>query len=259
MLALLKASFQPASLTLFLMLAAAATALLYLRPAVARWGRRLLTLALAAYWIISSPAGVALLARTVTGDYRPIASAADAAGAQAVVLLSGGSRTIQAAGGRLPQVTYPSALRVLETARVYQLLGDPLVIVSGGVTERDPRALPESDALRAAVVALGVPASRILVEAESRNTREEAVALKRFLAERRIDRFVLVTSPVHMGRSLAAFAAAGLHPVPSASPLYQDRTDGPFLLTPNEVSLEIGNAVVYEWCARADHWWNGWL
>src|ERR1044071_4459588 len=257
MLALLKASFQPASLTLFLMLAAAATALLYLRPAVARWGRRLLTVALVAYWILSSPAGVGLLARTVTGGYRPIATAADADGAQAVVLLSGGSRTIHAAGGRLTQMTYPSALRVLEAAWVYRLLGDPLVIVSGGVTEREAGALPESQAIRDAIVALGVPASRIVVESQSRNTREEAVVLKRLLAERAIERFVIVTSAVHMGRSLATFAVAGLHPVPSASPIYQDGTDRPFPLAPNEVSLEIGNAVVYEWCARAYYWWNG--
>ena len=88
--------------------------------------------------------------------------------------------------------------------------------------------------------------------------REEAVVLKRLLAERAIERFVIVTSAVHMGRSLATFAVAGLHPVPSASPIYQDGTDRPFPLAPNEVSLEIGNAVVYEWCARAYYWWNGW-
>ena len=62
-----------------------------------------------------------------------------------------------------------------------------------------------------------------------------------------------------MGRSLAAFAVEGLHPVPSASPLYQDRTDDAFPLTPNDVSLEIGNSVVYEWFARGYYWWRGWV
>ena len=68
-----------------------------------------------------------------------------------------------------------------------------------------------------------MPTDRVIIESESRNTREEAVILKRLLAERGIDRFVIVTSPIHMGRSLAAFAVEGMHPVPSASPLYQDR------------------------------------
>jgi hypothetical protein len=43
----------------------------------------------------------------------------------------------------------------------------------------------------------------------------------------------------------------------AASPLYQDRSAAPFPLTPSDVSLEIGNAVVYEWCARAYSWWRG--
>jgi uncharacterized SAM-binding protein YcdF (DUF218 family) len=215
--------------------------------------------AVVGYWILSCPAGAALLARTVTADYRPLETADAASGAQAVVLLSGGSKTIRAAGGRLPVVTTPSAMRALETARVYRLLGDPLVVVSGGITENDAKSISEADAIRAAIIALGVPADRIVLESESRNTHDEAVALKRMLAERRIDRFVIVTSAIHMGRSLAAFAVEGLHPVPSAAPIYQDRSDAPFALTPNEVSLEIGNAVVYEWGARAYYWWRGWI
>jgi uncharacterized SAM-binding protein YcdF (DUF218 family) len=240
-----------------LLVVAAGVALLYAGSTVARWARRWLVAVVAGYWILSCPAGAAMLARTVTADHRPLATADAAAGAQAVVLLSGGSRTIRAAGGRLPVVTTPSAMRALETARVYALLGDPLVIVSGGVTES--RGVSEADAIRAAVVALGVPAHRVVLESESRNTHEEAIALKRMLAERHIDRFVIVTSAIHMGRSLAAFAAEGLHPVPSAAPLYQDRADAPFALTPNEVSMEIGNAVVYEWGARAYYWWRGWI
>jgi len=240
------------------MLIAPGVAVLYARPAIARWGRRWLTAVVVAYWMLSCPAGAGLLARTLTANHRPIGSASDAHGAGAVVLLSGGSRTVRAAGGRLPMVTSSSALRALETARVYQLLGDPLVIVSGGVTDLEGRALPEAEAIRAAIVALGVPANRVILETESRNTHEEAVALKRLLAERGIDRFVIVTSPLHMGRSLGAFAVEGLRPVPSASPLYPERTRGPSPLTPNEASLEVGNAVIYEWCARAYYWWWGW-
>ena len=242
-----------------LLLIAAGVALLYAGSTIARWARRWLVAVVAGYWIVSCPAGAALMARTLTADYRPLATAESASDAQAVVLLSGGSRTIRAAGGQLPILTRPSAMRALETARVYQLLGDPLVIVSGGFTERDGRGISEADALRAAVVALGVPAARVVLESESRNTHEEAVVLKRMLAERQIDRFVIVTSAIHMGRSLATFAVEGLHPKPSAAPLSQDRADAPFPLTPNDASLEIGNAVVYEWGARAYYWWRGWI
>ena len=89
------------------------------------WARRGLVAVVVAYWILTCPAGAALLARTLTADYRPLETADGASGARAVVLLSGGSRTIRGAGGRLAIVSSPSALRALETARVYRLLGRP--------------------------------------------------------------------------------------------------------------------------------------
>jgi len=109
------------------------------------------------------------------------------------------------------------------------------------------------------VIDLGIPAERVILESESVNTHDEAVIVRRMLTERGIERFVIVTSPLHMGRSLATFGAAGLHPVPSASPLYHDASDPPFALTPNDASLEVGSSVVYEWCARAYYWWRGWV
>jgi uncharacterized SAM-binding protein YcdF (DUF218 family) len=254
----LKHALQPSSITLMLVLLAAGVVLLYARPAIARWARRGLAAMTLAYWVLSCPAGAALLARTLTDSYRPIESSAEAAGAQAVVMLGAGSRTVAAANGRWSMVTHPSALRVLETVRVYRLLGDPLVIVSGGITDADAPTTPESEAMRSAVIALGVPPGRVAVEAESKNTRDEAVIVKRMLAERGVDRFVLVTSPVHMPRALNAFAAQGLHPVPSASPLYGDRAAGPFPLLPDSSAFEVGNAVVYEWCARAYYRLRGW-
>jgi uncharacterized SAM-binding protein YcdF (DUF218 family) len=261
-LSVLKQNLQPASITLLLLLLLVGIALLYARrPGLVRVGRWWLAAVVLGYWVISCPAGVALLARSVTANYRPLTSAAEAQGARAVALLSAGSRNVRAAGGRLPMVTYPTALRALETARVYRLLGNPLVIVSGGTTDTEPDAAPESEAMRIAVIALGVPPDRVISESRSTNTHDEAVELKHILKERGIDRFVIVTSPVHMGRSLAAFASEGLHPVPSAAPLYQERRTVPrlFPLMPNDSSLQVGNAVVYEWFARAYYWWRGWL
>ena len=256
----IKQTLQPGSMTLLLLLLAVGVALLYGRSTIARHGRRWLTALVVGYWMLSSPIGAGLLARTLTGAYSPIGSAADAPGVQAVVMLGAGAKTIRASGGRLQLLTHPTTLRTLETARLYHLLGDPLVIVSGGITEANTTfALPESEAVRNAVVALGVPAARVVVESESTNTREEAVILKRMLAERRIEKFVMVTSPLHMRRSLAAFAAEGLHPVPSASALYSDRGRAGFPLMPSDTSLEVGNAVVYEWSALAYYWWRGWL
>lgn len=254
-IAILKEILTPASITTMMTLLICGAVLLQVKP---RWGRIWLTAVVLAYWVMTSPAGALLLARSIATHRAPLQTAEGANHATAVVLLGGGSHNVKAVGRQLSYVTHGGALRALETARVYHLLGDPIVIVSGGVTDRTPGAAPEADAYRWALLALGVPASRIVNESESANTRDEAIILKRFLRERNIDRFVLVTSPLHMDRSLATFAAQGLHPTPSPSPLYADRAGLPFALVPNAAAFEVSNGVVYEWLARTYYWWNGW-
>jgi uncharacterized SAM-binding protein YcdF (DUF218 family) len=253
---LLKQTLQPASIFVFMLAFTIGVLLLYVRP---RQGRAWLLVVTLGYWLLTTPVGASLLARTVTDGYAPLPDAASAAGATAVVMLGGGSVNVQAEGRRLTSINRSSALRAIETARVYHLLGDPLVIVSGGVTDKLPGAPPESDAYQSAMRALGVPAERVVAESESRNTHDEAVILKRMLHDRHIERFVLVTSALHMRRSLAVFAAQGLYPTPSPGPLHSDRLTSPFPLLPSDDALEIGNAVIYEWSARAYYWARGWM
>ena len=252
---LAKTTLMPGSITAIIFAFTPGVVLLYLKP---RWGRVWLTCVTLGYWLVSTPAGTSLLARTVSTNHQPLQTPASAQGATAVVMLGGGSNNVIARGRQLTFVTRSSALRAIETARVYQLHGDPLVIVSGGVTDPTPGASPESEAYQTAMHALGVPSDRVVSEAESGNTYEEVVVLKRMLQERHIDRFVLVTSPLHMRRSLAVFAAQGLHPVPSPAPLAGDRVRGTFPLLPSDAALDVGDGVVYEWLAAAFYWANGW-
>jgi uncharacterized SAM-binding protein YcdF (DUF218 family) len=252
---LVKTTWQPGSSTTKIAAITAGVILLYVKP---RWGRAWLTVVTLGYWVLATPLGTSLLARTVASPARPVQAATDAGGATAIVMLAAGSHNVLSEGRQLSFVSHAGALRSIETARVYQLLGNPLVIVSGGVTDPTPGAAPESDAYRTAIRALGVPGERMVSESESGNTFEEAVVVKRMLRERHIDRFVLVTSPLHMRRSLAVFAAQGLHPVPSPAPIAADRIGRTFALFPNDASLEIGDSVVYEWLATAYYWAQGW-
>jgi uncharacterized SAM-binding protein YcdF (DUF218 family) len=255
MIDIFKETMLPGSITAMMTLLAVGLVLLYAKP---RWGRVWVTTFVLAYWLLTSPAGADALARSLATGVQPLQTAADAKGATAVVLLGAGSFNERAGGLRLSYVTHGSALRALETARVYHLLGDPLVIVSGGVTDKNAGAAPESEAYRSAMLALGVPDMRIVNESESHSTHDQAVVLARMLRERHIDRFVLVTSPMHMGRSLATFAAQGLFPVPSPAPLYADRAREPLMLVPNDTSFEVGNGAIYEWVARVYYWAHGW-
>ena len=237
MLDFLKANLRPAHLACVLALLTPGTIMLFV-PSLARWGRRWVAAVLIFYLVLSSPLGAGLLARTLTGGYRPIASAGEARGARVVVVLGSGSRNLRAAGRQLSSVTMEAGLRVLEAARLFDLLDRPLVIASGGVTEADSAAAPESVALQRALVEVGVPADRILEESESKTTRDEAVIIKRMLADRGLTGFVLVTSPLHMARSMLTFEQQGMHPIPSPAPLVPDRSNASVLL-PSELWLQV--------------------
>jgi uncharacterized SAM-binding protein YcdF (DUF218 family) len=257
MIDFLKENLRPANIACMLMLLAPGTALLFV-PSLARWGRRWVAAVVIGYAALSSQAGASLLSRTLSDGYRPLKSADETRGAQAVVVLGSGSRNLRAAGRQLSWVTSDAGLRVLETARLFDLMKGPLVIASGGITE-DDAAAPESAALQRALIDLGVPADRILLESQSKNTRDEVLIIKRMLAERGMTSFVLVTSPLHMRRSILAFEQQGLHPIPSPSQLVPDGSTGGSALLPSDLWLRVGDAALYEWMARGYYWWQGWL
>jgi hypothetical protein len=156
---------------------------------------------------------------------------------------------VRASGRQLSSVSFEAGLRVLEAARLFELLDGPFVIASGGVTERDAAAAPEAVALQRALVAVGVRADRILLEAESKNTRDEAVIVKRMLAERGVTDFVLVTSPLHMRRSMLVFEQEGIRRFRRHAARAHQSTGQP--AAADEVWLRVGDTVVYEWRSAA--------
>jgi uncharacterized SAM-binding protein YcdF (DUF218 family) len=252
----LKDGWRLSSPLLMLALAGIGVALLYVRRA-GPWGRRWLTASAVAYWILSTPVGARLISAPLARGHGGLAVRQQAEGASAVVVLGGGILSYTADGMALDDLR-ASAYRVIEGVRVYKLLGDPLLIVSGGNTQRLDSARPESAALTDAAVRLGVPAARVLGDDESRTTREQALVIKRLLAERGIALFVLVTSPIHMGRSLAAFRAVGLNPTASSSRLRGDAGET-VSLVPDRESLFISDAALYEYVAWTYYWARGWV
>lgn len=254
---ILKDTVRLSSLPTILSLFAVGIVLLYGRR-TAVWGRRWLTATILGYWTLSTPAGAWIISAPVSGRNRPMATAEQAAGAQAVVMLGGGTLS-HVAYGRTIDDLGSSSLRLIEAVRVYHLLGDPLVIMSGGATQKLVPGRSEAEAYRDAAIRLGIPSERIAVEDRSLTTREQALFLKPILAARGITRFVLVTSPTHMGRSLAAFRAVGLDPIGSASPLReQDRTSY-WSPVPERESLVISDTAIYDCVALLYYWANGWL
>jgi uncharacterized SAM-binding protein YcdF (DUF218 family) len=253
----LKTELRPSSLTFLVTVLSIGVLLSFIRRTqrISRWYFAAL---LALFWIGSAPACAERLMRWQSGKYPPVLSAADARGATVVVVLGAGNVTIQAGGRSLNQLTWTAALRVLEGARLYHLLDHPTVIVSGGITRREEGWRSEAEALRKAVLELGVPADHIVVEAESQTTRDEARVIASMLAGRERQPIVLVTSPTHMPRSLAVFRAAGLDPIPSVAPYKSEHSLERFPWAPSEVGFVLFDNVVYDTMSTLYYRLRGW-
>jgi uncharacterized SAM-binding protein YcdF (DUF218 family) len=225
----------------------------------ARAPRRLLAIVVATYWFLSTPLGANVLLAGLGPEGAPLTNRDAAKGADTVVVLGGGANTYSADGLTLGQLAGNGVLRVIEAARVYRLIGARVVIASGGIPNPERLLRPESEMLRNALLQAGVPDADIVQESESRTTHDQARLIRPLLQSRDTRRFVLVTSPLHMGRALAAFRAQGLDPIPSPCQLRSEHLRPPPLWLPNSESLNIADDAVYSYAAWVYYRWHGWL
>jgi uncharacterized SAM-binding protein YcdF (DUF218 family) len=252
----LKSTLRPSSIFTCLLLVLVGALLLYVKSA-AKLGRRWLMAVIAGYWMISTPVGARLLMSGLIGGYAPLEKPSEVPAGSAIVVLGGGSFTYRAGGLSLDVPSDATALRALETARLYRLLGDPLIIASGGAVFPVDNPDPESEALGKALVGLGVPPQRIVYESRSRNTLEQAAESKAILQTRHINHFVLVTSSLHMKRSLAVFRAAGLSPYPSAARVRSEGLSDGWPLLPQQRFLSLSDEAIYDYLALGYYWARG--
>jgi uncharacterized SAM-binding protein YcdF (DUF218 family) len=102
-----------------------------------------------------------------------------------------------------------AAERITGTAVLARQYPEARVVVSGGSAEVVPDGSTEADAMRSILVDLGIPAERILVEGRSRNTIENAEYAKQVAQPRPGETWLLVTSAMHMPRSMGCFRHVG--------------------------------------------------
>lgn len=86
----------------------------------------------------------------------------------------------------------------------------PRILVSGGGLPWRETRVSEAEKMAHLLRERGVPREAIWIEAESRNTHENAVKSKLLLDAHGKRRIILVTSALHMRRAAACFAKEGL-------------------------------------------------
>jgi uncharacterized SAM-binding protein YcdF (DUF218 family) len=133
--------------------------------------------------------------------------------ADAIVVLGGATKS---AFPPRPAVDLSeSGDRVLYGAQLYREGKAPVVIASGGRINWRGSGPSESSDMAEILKTLGVPTSAILQDPTSLNTHQNAVNVKKIMKERGIRRVLLVTSAMHMPRSLKIFQRQGIEAIPA--------------------------------------------
>lgn len=253
-----KSFLVPGSLSVLAAGLVAGVALLYGPPRARRWARAWLTLLLLVYAALAVPACAGLLRLPLKGGLQPIDSRNRAQGIETVVVLSTGGFVYRAHGEEVAEMGRSTAYNALEAARLYRLLAPARVIVSGGIVETGSRRQTEAETLAAGLVALGVPRDRLVMEARSRTTREQAVNVAALLRRFGTTRFLLVTGGSHMARATASFRHLGLAPVACVSRDAGDESEGWRRFVPSLHGLDESRDTIYEYAARLYYWTKGW-
>lgn len=257
MITLLKASL-PGSIS-FLAIASVLGLVLHSRQRTNRWGRRWLWGLFAAYLAFSIPVTAQWLAAPLAWGITPIESREIDSKTRAIVVLDGGTDRFQTREDLIEIPLATSAWRAVEAWRVYRLMDDPLVIVSGGVSRADPKWAPEASLLRDLLIKCGISEMRIILDSDSQNTREHSVNLARILKERKIEKFVLVTSSSHMRRAMWAFQTQGVDFIPSPSKSSMDSQNGWRVFWPTTQALEFTQETMHEYFGLLYYFTRGYI
>jgi uncharacterized SAM-binding protein YcdF (DUF218 family) len=151
--------------------------------------------------------------------------------ADAIVVLGGGTRS---QAYPRPDIDLSEAGdRVWYGANLYRQKKAPKIIVSGGRLEWLGTGNPEAEDLIKLLVRMGVPKADIIPESKSLNTHENAVNVKKIIEAENFKTILLVTSAMHMPRSMAIFKHQGIKAIaaPTDYHISQLELDEPNLRT----------------------------
>ncbi|MGG6267413.1 YdcF family protein [Leptolyngbya sp. AN03gr2] len=105
--------------------------------------------------------------------------------------------------------------RVLYAGKLYRDKKAPRLILSGGRVDWRPSSTSEAEDMAILLETMGVPRSAMLLESRSLNTRENAVYTQEIMQTQKIQKILLVTSAMHMPRSMLIFKKLGIDAIPA--------------------------------------------
>ena len=123
------------------------------------------------------------------------------------IVVLGGGHTVDPALPVSSQISGDSLVRLFEGVRLHRKLPGSKLILSGGAVFQKKA---EAETMASVAEVMGVSSMDIIQEGQSRDTEDQVRLLKPLIGSKP---FILVTSAVHMPRSMDAFKRKGLLPI----------------------------------------------
>lgn len=206
------------------------------------------------------------LARSLEWRYLPLEPVPQA---DAIVVLGGGTES-----GQYPRPSVEvngAGDRILYAARLYKEGTAPVILVSGGnITWYNGRTMTPAAEMQELLALVGVPEEAVWMQDRSQNTNEDALYSTQMLQERGAQRVLLVTSAMHMPRSVALFRHYGIEVIPAPTDYtttqagWENLTSGEIEsllvnLLPNTGSLSLTTSVMKEYLGMIVYRLRGWM
>lgn len=152
--------------------------------------------------------------------------------------------------------------RVTHAIQLYKEGKISKILISGGTGSFSKSGIREADQLQQVFLMCDVPFEDLIIEDQSRNTRESAVAVAEIIDDNFQDsEFLLITSAFHMRRSLGCFKKVGINAQAFSTDFktsdYPPRFDS--YLIPNPASINTWHILFREWIGIVAYRFMGYL
>jgi len=209
-------------------------------------GKIIVTIGVATLVALSYGVASEILLRPLEYKYPPLTDVYAVLDVKWVVVLSGG----HSPDAQLPitgQLSDASLVRLVEGIRIHRKLPKSKLILSGGGAFS---AVTEAKVMTDVAVDLGMDANDLVLESESKDTKDQARLIYKILGD---SRFILITSASHMPRSMGLFLKKGMHPIPApiGHKVIKRKKITPSMFFPSAGRIEKTEQAFYEYLGLA--------
>lgn len=154
--------------------------------------------------------------------------------------------------------------RIWQAIHLYYLGKVDKILLVGANGNLTDNGLDEANQFKAVLLDFGIPDADILVEDQSKNTYQNAIEAKKITdLDSALNSFLLVTSALHMRRSLACFKKAGFENIDTfTTDHYTGARRGYSFeqyLLPNISVMSDWGKLNHEWVGYLSYWFAGYL